>query len=529
MTSPSAVSHAGTVFRARILRALGWALEISVGLVVVGSVFAFGAVHEWAYVPLWWAAAGSSLLLGARAGVIRSLRARLGLERIAFHSSGRWLVVGDERSPYGGGRGASFDLAAPLLPRGPLLWPGLAFLIFGFVQLVPLPPALVWRPADLIPRSAQWTPLSLSPADSLRGLVFVLTALVFHSAAVAVLSHRGARERLRLLVAALGLGLTIVAFAQMASGIPLIYGSFQPLDLAPGDARFFGPFVNRNHFAAYMVMLALMNLGTLDRGWRRFTRRVGAGANLRRRIVALQSAQGTGLLYAIVPALVSVAGLVATTSRGGILAFLGGLALTVAMLRTRITLGAVFPLVLAALVLSWSGLDRVGVRFEHALGESVSRTSVWKSSLERSDGYWLLGSGLNTFETAMARSTAWALPPGATPWSDDEREVGLTPRLGYFVPEGTNEWFRELHNDYLQLFVETGIFGLAIAVWAIVCVIRRRLGDPWGLGALAGLLLHLVVEFAFQVPAIVVLFVTLAALPAVRVAGARSGLGGAVE
>lgn len=72
-------------------------------------------------------------------------------------------------------------------------------------------------------------------------------------------------------------------------------------------------------------------------------------------------------------------------------------------------------------------------------------------------------------------------------------------------------WYREAHNDYVQLLVETGLPGLGLALLAAFAALRSARQDPWLLAALTGVLLHEAVDFDLQIPAVSVLFVTLAA------------------
>jgi len=120
--------------RARRLRAASRALEALVWLIVAGSVAAIGSVHPWAYVPLWGACLVAGLLLALRTRAAASLKRALGGNLVAFHLSGRWLVV--DPVPEYESQGWSFDLRRPLLTSAPLFLPGLAFLVWVLVQLV---------------------------------------------------------------------------------------------------------------------------------------------------------------------------------------------------------------------------------------------------------------------------------------------------------------------------------------------------------------------------------------------------------
>jgi O-antigen ligase len=443
----------------RLGRWLGRLLELDLWLVVAGSALAFGAVHPWAYEALW-------LLIGLA-----------GLLALALAMTTGW----------------------PPRQSAPLLLPGLAFLTLVLVQLVAWPP--------------QGTPLTLSAEDTRRGLAFVAALLVLHLAAAVALADPAAQRRLRAGVAWLGLALGLLALLQLATAAPRIYGFFQPHE----TTGFFGPFVNRNHFAGYMLLVIPIGLGGLADAWRRFRRRLGGRADLRRRFVATGTPEGTRLVYAALPPLVAIAVLIASLSRGGMLAFVASLLLAVIGLRRArgTPVWASGPL-FAAVALCWFGLERLEVRFLRAPEDAPGRTVVWSESLALVDGpRWLTGCGFNTFAAAFSRVPAWRLPAGATPWPEAVRDaLESGARVGYRVPRELPGviWYREAHNDWLQLLVETGLPGLAVGVWAALAAVLAARRDPWLFAALFGPLAHALVDFDFQIPAIAALFVVLAAL-----------------
>jgi len=513
-TSAEQLSQPGAAARLRHLRALTRALEAGVGLLVAGSALAFGAVHPWAYVPLWCACLGLGALLTARAWMLSRLRRRHGSTLLALDAAGRRIFTG--KAALGAEARWRLDLSRPAFLRGPLLLPGLLFAAWASFQVVPLPPALAARLGGVASPAGEagaWAPLSVSTADTRRGLAFLLSALVVHAAAGAALYGRAARRRLPRGLAALGLLLAGVALAQLGTQTQRIYWFFTPLEGEGGTL--FGPFVNRNHFAGYMLMIVPASFAFLGRAWRRYAWRAGERPSLRRRLVGLQSEEGIRLLYAVVPALATLAALLASTSRGALLAFalsLGGLALAA---RGRGAALWITPPAFALLVFSWLGTERLEERFARVGEDSIGRTAVWRDTLARMDGLWLTGSGFNTFATAMGRAVPWQLPAGATPWPAELFE-GSKPRsaVGFRTPPGAPRlsWYREAHNDYLQVLVETGLPGLLLALWAAGAVLAAARHEPWRLAALSSVLLHELVDFDLQIPAIGLLFVTLAAV-----------------
>jgi len=481
---------------ARRLRAVSWTLEAGIALVVSGSVVAIGSVHPWAYVPLWGGSGALTLLLVARAYAVLALRRLLGARLFSFHPSDRWLVL--DAQPSYGLTGWTFDLARPIAARPVLLAPGLAFLAWVALQLLPLPPS--------------WKAGSASPVDTIRGLAFLASAFALHLAAAAALEQREARERFRRVVAVLGFAISLVAIVQLGAGARKIYGVFTPLE----HGIVFGPFVNRNHFAGYMLMVVPTCLALLAHAYRRYADRVGEAGNMRRRMVALTSSEGTAFLYAGLPASVGIAALVATTSRGGLTAFAVSLALAGIGLRRRNRGIPAWAIALAfvAMAVSWFGLERIEARFLDVPSDAPGRTVVWRDTVARMDGLWLRGAGFNTFAAAMSGATPWTLPLGAEAWPaplEAAREAGRP--AGVRVPAAMPglTWYREAHNDYLQVLVETGLPGLAIAAWAAVAALRAARRDPWLMMAIAGVLMHSVVDFDLQIPAIGTLLAVLVA------------------
>jgi O-antigen ligase len=168
------------------------------------------------------------------------------------------------------------------------------------------------------------------------------------------------------------------------------------------------------------------------------------------------------------------------------------------------------------IVLVWFGLDRLEARFAQVAADAPGRTRVWMDAVRRMEPReWLLGSGLNTFATREGRVAPFTLPQGATPWPAElaaAAEGGGRP--GYRVPPdlpGLN-WYREAHNDYVQLLVETGLTGLLLGLWAALRALKAARRDPWLLAAVAGILLQEGLDFSLQIPAVAVLFAVLTGL-----------------
>ena len=280
--------------------------------------------------------------------------------------------------------------------------------------------------------------------------------------------------------------LTIVALLQAVSPEPRrLYGVWKPT----WDWAVFGPYVNRNHFAGYLVMAGALALGfALD-----------ALARLR-----AEWAQGaaasccSGRPRAGAPALgrdrdgdrrrprrLAVAGRGAAPSPSRRSRCRSP---RPAARRTALVAGAAR----GDSASSWIGLGGVISAFEMR-GIQGSRLDLWRDMLPMVTHFPLFGDGWNAFATAY--------PWYQTVWKTD--------------------WIGEAHNDYLQALLDGGPVGLLLVAGLFLVALRGALArarhSPVELGlfgALAGFAFHELVDFNGQIPANAATFVALAALAA---------------
>ena len=186
------------------------------------------------------------------------------------------------------------------------------------VQLVPLPAAIADRlsPVDrVIRQSLSLTPvlgglpLSVDPSATVRAIalgggamiVFVIGRQVFAGGGVRI-AARG--------IAMVGLVLAAISLAQDATAHGLMYWRWDPGEGPPP----FGPFLNRNHFATWIVMAAPVCLGYLLAHAAAHPPRQRRGAIWHQRLLQLFDARSIWLSASICLMLVA---LVASMSRAG--------------------------------------------------------------------------------------------------------------------------------------------------------------------------------------------------------------------
>jgi O-antigen ligase len=354
------------------------------------------------------------------------------------------------------------------------------------MQLVPLPEPLrsaisphlaeaeaVLRP-DAALRLSAFAPLSLDPRGGWQAVAVVAAAALTYFAARRIFSMGGIRRVCRV-TAVVGAVAAIEAILQRLLSPTRIYGFWQPQDAA---AVPFGPVVNRNHFAAWLVMAAAVTAGYLVA---RINLRTDSGR-------AGRSWRGTSstllrppALWTAVSAGVMSLTIVAAQSRSAVIAL--AVALLV-LLRTIsrswspvfIAMGTTAAVVIMLLGAGESTTTRLAARFAETLeARDVSRVTIWRETLPIASDFAVAGVGAGAFSHAMLKY--------------QQTQV--------FVPHLGTEWhFNQAHNHYLQLLAEGGLLltvPAAIVAIAFIRVVRRRLRHDAGelrtvrLGAVAGL------------------------------------------
>jgi O-antigen ligase len=365
------------------------------------------------------------------------------------------------------------------------------FVLFVFGQTLPLAGTAL----NINALNLKYSTSSLYPHDTgnawLKLVVYLIIFLIVsHYFAYDAESGRQRLSRFVNFIIFFSFGLSLFAIVQHFAFNGKLYW-FR--ELSQGGSPF-GPFVNRNHYAGYMELTVPLALGLL----------LAKGIEAERRP-----------LYIFMSAVMS-ASLFLSSSRGGAMSFLGQLLFLTFLLRlagarrllsfSNLVIFGVL-LCLVSLFAFWLGagglLDRVS-SLSNPDGEQVyhGRLSVWSATLRIAKDFPLAGTGLGTF-------------PFVYP---------------VYKSENTDLKYTEAHNDYLQIFSETGMIGagllLLFGILAMGKALRliRRAGPrsltAIRIGALTscfGLLLHSVTDFNLQIPSNALLFFVLAAIATMSV------------
>jgi O-antigen ligase len=375
--------------------------------------------------------------------------------------------------------------------RGPALkgaWPALlcGALWVGFVwlQLAPLPLEIVrflspeaarWHAAAAGPAQSGGAPLTLDQYGTLEGALKSSAYVAFFALSLVLLDRR---ERI---VAA--------SYALVLSGfVQAMYGGLSSLASEFGTLAH-GSFVNRNHFAAYLVMCLSVGLGVLianltgetSRTWRQFLRGVIAWI--------LSPKMRLRLALAVM-----VIALVLSRSRMGNTAFFasllvtGGIVLALSKRATRSMVILIASLIVIDILVvgAYFGVERVVERIEQTRLETEERGDVATYALRIWKDYPIVGAGLGSFHIVFPR------------YRGNDISVPYT----------------HAHNDYLQIAGETGIVGIALlglmVVMSFLAALRTQyvrhdlLSRGISFGSMMGiiaLMIHSTVDFNLQIPA----------------------------
>lgn len=433
-------------------------IVLALCLALVLSTLAFGTVHNW-----------SLAVFQGTAGVV-----------VALWAADAWRA-----------RRLRFSKNFLQLPLAGLF-------LLGLFQLLPLAGA----PAPGDPAAALATApartLSFDPYATRLVLIQLAGLFVYFAAALAFIDSA---RRLRLIVRTVivfGFALALFGLIQFFVSPDRIFGLRETR-----QALGFGPFINRHHFANYMVMAAGLPLGLLF-----------AGAIERER----------RLLYLFSAVLMGIA-LMMTNSRGGMLALVAEVFFLVVvsglvrrpahhggdggedaqehtraralLLRAAAGLGIVVALI--AGVVFFGGEDSLNRLLGTVNSEdpTTGRLHFWRGTVEIIRAHPWLGAGLGAFSAVYPR---------------------------YDTSNGSIYRLEQAHNDYLQLLSDGGIVAFALGLLFVaglfaMALRRMQSTDAFrrgvALGALSGCfaaLVHSFFDFPLHTTSNGLLFLTLAAL-----------------
>jgi O-antigen ligase len=313
-----------------------------------------------------------------------------------------------------------------------------ASLLVPLLQIIPLPPGL-WqslpgrdlalRSFELAGETGGWMPFSLYPLRTLLALTALITPV-----AVLIIGWSLSRQRLAILgwvVVACGLVTVLFGLVQLGAtdDTGTLFGTRDP------GKVLLGTFANRNSTALLLgFALALAALLPAPHPHPALLPvRLALCALLLLAIVLTRSR--TGIVLAALP--IMLAGLKALwwalRERGGTQASSGAKTRH----RLALVLGAAALVAASGIALLVAAPGPIGEALERFEAKDDPRRYIWDDASYSARRYWPLGAGMGTFDEVF---------------QVDESLENLTKKTA-----------GRAHNDYLELAIEAGIFGLALA------------------------------------------------------------------
>jgi O-antigen ligase len=386
--------------------------------------------------------------------------------------------------------------------------PGLGFLSLDWclvaavagvaLQILPQPAALVnlvsphagqvRHAVALAPPSGSLVPITLDVPSTLVALGSLVLAALTCRAARATFEGRGGVRRFCRFLGWFGAFVAITAIAQRGTAPTLVLGLVTP---EAAGARPFGAFVNRNHFAAWLLLAIPAVAGYLTA---HLHRHAATGHGWRRVVGHLSRSRALPLSASLS---VMTLALLLTLSRSALLGFGAAGATWFVLARRRLDPGRrtwIVAVGLAGVVLlaaaSLVDVDAWAARLESTLTPGTrpdDRLTIWRESVPIVGDFWPVGTGAGTYGLAMLhyqQSRIWV--PHLAAWAH----------------------FNQAHNHYLHVLVEGGVLlmtPLVAGLAALAAAARKRLAEDGNetywirAGAAAGLV-GVAVQSLFEIP-----------------------------
>lgn len=381
----------------------------------------------------------------------------------------------------------------------------IACLTVVVLQLIPLPSGLrQWiSPAALAfdsvmrfgapgdPLAGPPRPLSIDPAATAWVLAMGIGLVAVFWCGRAALVRGGVRTVARG-VAWLGLAVAAFAIVQHGTAPKLLYWHWRPLS---PSATPYGPFVNRNDLACWLVMALPLVIGYASAHIHSLRHRDGT--------VALATVLDSTTVWLVGSACLMMGALLVSLSRSGITAGAVSMGALVWMSRSRVR-GGRTPWLLGGILATTVAIATVYVNvgaLANRVGESLAvgvggRRAIWHDSWTMTKDFWATGVGAGAYQRGM-----------------------LVYQQG-----SRTFYFNHAHDEYLQVLAEGGVLlsvPAGIGVLALAGSARRRLRADrsaayWiRAGAASGMVaaaVQSVWDVGLQMPANGVLFAILAAV-----------------
>jgi O-antigen ligase len=296
-----------------------------------------------------------------------------------------------------------------------------------------------------------WRTLSVYLHATRTELLKILSYLGIFLLIVNYVDSKRKLMRISTIIVLSGIIVALLGIAQKVTGATKIYWFWEPV--FKKDASFFGPFVNPNHFAGYIEMVIPVSIGLFIVKWKNMAKEQLRG--IREFLIKMGEEKVCKLILFSFLIILMVGALFLSSSRGGVISFLGSMIYLLLMLTKREKRRGSVYIVVGFLVcifffLIWMGIRPLIEEFSSIQDISKDydiqyRFQNWKDAGKLVRDFPLFGIGLGTFSAIFP--------------------TYKTIKLQYY--------YLYLENDYLELLCEMGIVGFTIFFWFMLSLFRN--------------------------------------------------------
>jgi O-antigen ligase len=296
-----------------------------------------------------------------------------------------------------------------------------------------------------------WRTLSVYPHATRTEWLKIMSYLGVFLLIVNYVNSKRRLARISTIIVFGGIVVSLLGIAQRVAEASKIYWFWDPV--FKKDASFFGPFVNPNHFAGYIEMVIPLSLGLFIVKWRHLRRERQGG--IREFLLNVGTEEGCRLILFSFLIVLMVGALFLSSSRAGMISFLGSMVCLLSMLvkgerKGRNVLIVVGLFMCISSFLMWMGIRPLLEEFGSVRDISKDydiqyRFQNWRDAGKLVRDFPMFGTGLETFSSIFPKYK--------------------TSDLQYY--------YLHLENDYLQLLCEMGILGFGIFLWLVLRFFRQ--------------------------------------------------------
>lgn len=289
----------------------------------------------------------------------------------------------------------------------------------------------------------RWHPITLYKYASEVELFRLLIYIGVYFLIVNTIKSRQQVRQIVMTIIITGISIAFLGLLQYLSGTGKIFWLY---DIK--RTNFFGTFSNQDHFACYMAMIIPLVIGLLIIEYLCYS--TNQKSKIQNPKLSIVSHRVIFYIFAIV---IMLSSLFMARSSGGAFSMMLSFFLLVGIMLCRKRLRKISWIVAPILIITLGMLMWIGIRpVIEELSTSIdienlsikARMNFWQDTISAIKDFPLFGSGIGVFP--------FIYPQYST--------------LTYFA------FVNHAHNDYLELMLETGLFGFSIILWALYCFIK---------------------------------------------------------